>query len=117
MKKNTNKTNKKNLGKNKKIFFFFMSVLMIFTLNYLAFSPATVVKQISMTKNLSSSYLNNQINSILAETTDTEVVRMLPYDFSAPKNPPSSSNFFKEDGKTCYKDSTIEVTCWKECTT
>ena len=114
MKKNTNKTNKKNLGKNKKIFFFFMSVLMIFTLNYLAFSPATVVKQISMTKNLSSSYLNNQINSILAETTDTEVVRMLPYDFSAPKNPPSSSNFFKEDGKTCYKGSTIEVTCWKE---
>ena len=102
--------------KSKKAFsFFFMSLAMRFSLIFLAFSPTTTVKQFDMTKNLSSAYLNNEVNKMLAETMNAEVVRMLPYDFSAPKNPPNQKNYFTtDDGKTGYKDSTIEVTCWKE---
>ena len=102
--------------KSKKAFsFFFMSLAMLFSLIFLAFSPTTTVKQFDMTKNLSSAYLNNEVNKMLADTMNAEVVRMLPYDFSAPKNPPNQKNYFTtDDGKTGYKDSTIEVTCWKE---
>ena len=108
------KSLKKNLENKKRLSFLIMTLVLIFALNFLAFSPATVVRQINMTQSLSSAYLNNEINNILSETTNTEVVRMLPYDFSAPKNAPDKNNFYTEDGKTCYKDSTIEVTCWKE---
>lgn len=114
LKKNLKKNLKKSLKNKHRFYFMLMSTLLIFSLNFFAYAPATVVKQVSMTKNLSSAYLNNEINTMLSETTDAEVVRMLPYDFSAPKNRPDKNNFYMDGKKTCYKDSTIEVTCWKE---
>ena len=114
LRKNLKKNLRNSVSTKKRLYFMILSLVLIFMLNFLAFSPSTVVKQISMTKNISSAYLNNEINTILSETTDAEVVRMLPYDFSAPKTKPDKNNFFTEDKKTCYKDSTIEVTCWKE---
>ncbi len=106
---------KKTKSKRKKrIPFIFPTLLLIVSLNVCAFSPATNVKQINMTKDLVSAFVNNEINTVVAKTTDAEVVRMLPYDFSTPKNPPNPDNFYTEGGKTCYKDSTIEVTCWRE---
>lgn len=104
-----------NNRKSKRAFlFFFASVAMLLSLMVIVFSPTTTVRQIDMKKSLSSAYLNNQVNNLIAKTTNTEVVRMLPYDFSAPKNPPDKSNYYKVGEKSCYKDSTIEVTCWKE---
>lgn len=110
----TNQVIKKNRKSRKAFSFFFMSLTMLFSLVFLAFSPTTSVIQFDMTKDLSSAYLNNEINNMIAETTNAEVVRVLPYDFSSPKNRPSRKNYYTEEGKSCYKDSTIEVTCWKE---
>ena len=111
----TNQVMIKNRKSKRAFSFFMMSFAMLFSLVFLAFSPSTTVKEFDMTKNLSSAYLNNEVNNMLAATMDTEVVRMLPYDFTAPQNPPDKKNYFTtEDGKTGYKDSTIEVVCWKE---
>ena len=103
-----------NRRSRKAFLFFFTSFVMLLSLVVIAFSPTTTVKQFDMTKNLSSAYLNNQVNNYIAKATNTEVIRMLPYDFSAPKNPPNKNNYYTEGKKSCYKDSTIEVTCWKE---
>ena len=111
----TNQVMKKNRKSRKAFSFFFLSLAMLFSLVFLAFSPTTTVKQFDMTKDLSSAYLNNEVNNMIAQATNAEVVRMLPYDFSAPQNANNKNNFFTtEDGKSGYRDSTIEVTCWKE---
>ena len=110
----TNQVINNNRRSRKAFLFFFTSFVMLLSLVVIAFSPTTTVKQFDMTKNLSSAYLNNQVNNYIAKATNTEVIRMLPYDFSAPKNPPNKNNYYTEGKKSCYKDSTIEVTCWKE---
>ena len=110
----TNQVMKKNRKSRKAFSFFFLSLAMLFSLVFLAFSPTTTVKRFDMTKDLSSAYLNNEVNNMIAQATNAEVVRMLPYDFSAPKNAPDKNNYFMDGDKFCYKDSTIEVTCWKE---
>lgn len=98
----------------KTLFSCLLSLLLISSLALFAFSPTTNQKQITMTKDLVSGYVTNEVNTIISQTSDAEVIRMLPYDFSSPKNPPHSGNFYTENKKTCYKDSTIEVVCWKE---
>lgn len=91
-----------------------LSAAMLLVLCFVAYAPATTVTQVHMTKELSSAYLTNEVNQIIAKTMDVEVARMLPYDFSSPQNPPDKSNYYTDGNKTCYKDSTIEVICWKE---
>ena len=61
-----------------------------------------------------SDYVNHVITTIASQTSEAEDIKTLPYDRSTPATPPSSANFYEKDGKICYKDSTIEVVCWKE---
>ncbi len=112
MEKNEKKT--KFLRYFKTLLLALLNLLLISSLAVLAYSPSTNETQLVMTKDLVSAYVSNEINSIISQTSDAEVVRMLPYDFSTPKSPPDPSHFFKDNNKTCYKDSTIEVVCWKE---
>ncbi len=108
------KSKKNKPARLRKVVFALLSVLLLLSLGILAYSPSTNERQILMTKDLISAFVNNEVNSIISQTTDAEVVRMLPYDFSTPKNPPDPANFSSKNGKICYKDSTIEVTLWKE---
>ena len=104
------KSKKNKPARLRKVVFALLSVLLLLSLGILAYSPSTNERQILMTKDLISAFVNNEVNSIISQTTDAEVVRMLPYDFSTPKNPPDPANFSSKNGKICYKDSTIEVT-------
>ncbi len=90
------------------------SLVMLFGLNFLAFSPATSIRRVEMKNDLSTAYMNNEVNEFLSKVVGIEPIRSLPYDFSTPLTKPDQANFFSDGGKQCYKDSTIEVTCWKE---
>lgn len=72
------------------------------------------VEQPVVTQDVLSDGVNDAIRKIASQTAEAEGIKTLPYDRSTPVTPPASSNFYEENGKTCYKDSTIEVVCWKE---
>ena len=67
-----------------------------------------------MKVDFASSFVNNQTGEFISEITGAEGIKALPYDFTAPQNKPKSKNYYKDGNKLCYKDSTIEVTCWTE---
>lgn len=94
--------------------FFVLSIVMIAGLILTAFSPASSINRVKMKNELSSVYLNNEVNTVLSQVVGIETVRSLPYDFSTPSKAPDKSNYFTDGNKKGYKDSTIEVVCWKE---
>lgn len=96
--------------------FFLLSMFMLSGLIYLVSAPATSVQTVSMQSDIVSSYMNNSVRDMVSEVMGIESARVLPYDFSAPKKAPNSANFKMNGvgGKDYYKDSTIEVVCWKE---
>lgn len=101
-------------GKLTALLSFLLSVAMIGSLAVFAVSPSTTVTNVDLPGNTVSSYMNNKAGVILSEVTGIENVRVLPYDFSVPLSPPNAGNYYQEDGKNCYSDSTIEVKCWSE---
>jgi Exopolysaccharide biosynthesis protein related to N-acetylglucosamine-1-phosphodiester alpha-N-acetylglucosaminidase len=94
--------------------YFSLSALMILLLSLLAFAPSSSKKEVSLTKDLATSFVNNQANDFISDFSGTENVKALPFDFTAPQNIPDKANYFTDGKKKCYKDSTIEVTMWSE---
>lgn len=96
--------------------FLAFSILMTSGLTCLVSSPVTSVQTVTMQSDIVSSYMNNSVRDMVSEVIGIENVRVLPYDFSAPKSAPNPANFTMggADGKDYYKDSTIEVVCWEE---
>jgi len=94
--------------------FFALSLIMTMSLSILAFAPSSVKKKVSMTKDLASSFVNNQANEFISDYTGLENIKALPYDFTSPQNKPDNSKYFTDDKKKCYADNTIEVAVWTE---
>ena len=91
-----------------------LTAVMLLSLSLLAFAPSSVKKDVSLTKNLASSLVNNQANEFISEFTGKENIKALPFDFTAPQNDPDKANYFTDGDKKCYRDDTIEVTLWSE---
>ena len=108
------KTNKNGRSTTSTALFFSLSVMMVLSLSLLAFAPSSAKKEISMTKDLASSFVNNQANEFISDFTGLENIKVLPYDFTAPQNKPDNNNYFTDGQKKCYRDNTIEVTLWTE---
>lgn len=89
------------------------SILMTSALAFMVSSPATSAETVTLQSDIVSSYINNSANKIAADVVGVENARVLPYDFS-PANEPDESNFSKIGERSYYKDSTIEVECWKQ---
>lgn len=94
--------------------FCLLSAAMLCSLAGLAFAPSNQQHNVALPGYAVSSYMNNRARQILADVTGTETVRVLPYDFSVPDHKPAAANYYTEDGKDCYSDSTMEVKCWHE---
>lgn len=89
------------------------SVLMLSSLAFFVSSPATSAETVTMQSDIVSSYINNSARRIASDVVGAENARLLPYDFS-PAQGPDESKFSLVGERSYYKDSTIEVECWKQ---
>lgn len=95
--------------------FLVLSILMTSSLSFFAFSPAVEKTAVRIPQYVAAPYVNNKTREIIGTVTGMEIAKVLPFDGTAPQNPPKKENYeLGKDGKDSYRDSTIEVTCWKE---